>query len=269
MERKKKKIYVKNNTCVDNCSMLFNSFEYESKCYENCPNGSYKYIYFDSNDNYYLNCSNEGDLQGFYLDEDDSFYKMCYPSCKKCNKEGNEIRHNCLECKENYPYQFNNLNSTNCYSNCSNYHYYNNITKNFYCTNTSECPSNYNKLISYKKECIDNCQNDIKYKYEFNNECFIECPNGTINDSFHCINIDSKDLYDIIKNKIMNNFKNNFNLTLKEERIIPEIHYYEMLIDKILVKFSSTNSSRINKNKNMTAIDLGKCEDVIKNFYNI
>jgi len=145
-----KKIIVENNTCVDSCDLVLNTFDYYSKCYKECPNGSYTYISFDMDNNYIINCSNYSD--GLYLDNDDSFYKLFYPSCKTCDKEGNDIYHNCLECKENYVYQFSYSNYTNCYENCSNYLYFNNMTKTFYCTDTLECPTNYKKLIIDKKK---------------------------------------------------------------------------------------------------------------------
>ena len=183
----RKRIIVSNNTCVDNCSIVFNTFEYDSKCYDNCPNGSYNYITFYSEDNYRIDCSNT--LEGLYFDEKDSIYKLCYSLCKTCIKEGNQYNHFCLECKTNYFYQDNDLNYGNCYRSCSNYFYYDSSTKALHCTNNLACPINYNKFIFDKKQCIDKCENDINYKYEFNNECYIECPQETINNSFQCINI--------------------------------------------------------------------------------
>ena len=145
----RKKIIVSNNTCVDNCSIVFNTFEYDSKCYDNCPNGSYNYITFYSEDNYRIDCSNT--LEGLYFDQKDSIYKLCYSSCKTCVKEGDEYNHYCLECKNNYFYQDNNLNYSNCHKNCSNYFYYDNSTKTLHCTNYLECPIKYNKFIFDKK----------------------------------------------------------------------------------------------------------------------
>ncbi len=42
---KRKRIIVENNTCVDNCSLVQNTFEYDFKCYRDCPFGNFKYIY--------------------------------------------------------------------------------------------------------------------------------------------------------------------------------------------------------------------------------
>ena len=280
----RKKIIVSNYTCVDNCSLIFNKFDYDSKCYDNCPIGSYNYIYFYFEDNYYINCSNTS--EGLYFDEKDSIYKLCYPSCKTCIKEGDEYNQYCLECKDNYFYQDNYLTYSKCYKNCSNY-YYDNSTKTLHCTNNLECPIKYNKFIFNKKECIDKCENDINYKYEYNNECYIECPNGTINNSFQCINISiieetskviistnnnineilNSTVLDNINEKIIISFKNGINFTLDEE-INPE-NYYEIKKGQILVKLISTYFFKKNQNINMTTIDLGLCENILKDFYNI
>ena len=112
----KKRIIANNGTCVDNCSLVFDTFEYDFKCYENCPLGNIKYIYNNSIDNLYFNCSNSS--EGFYLADNDSlFYKPCYETCKTCDKEGNNLTHNCLICQENYFYEYNYLNYFNCYNN--------------------------------------------------------------------------------------------------------------------------------------------------------
>ena len=48
------------------------------------------------------------------------------------------------------------------------------------CTETDNCTGNYNKFIFEKSKCIDKCENDDIYKYEYNNICFEKCPEGTI-----------------------------------------------------------------------------------------
>ena len=290
----RKKIIVSNNTCIDDCTLVLNTFDYDSKCYDICPSGSYNYIYLYSEDDYDIHCSNT--LEGLYYDEKDSIYKLCYPSCKSCIKEGDEYNHYCLECKKNYFYQDNYLNYSNCYQNCSKYYYYDNSTKALHCTNSFECPINYNKFIFNKKECLDKCENDINYKYEYNNECYIQCPNGTINNSFQCINIsnpedstkiiistnnnidemnDSTNIINEIhdstvidnNNKIIIYFKNGINFTLDQE--LNQENYYEIQKGKLSVKLISTYFFKKNKNINMTIIDLGLCENVLKDFYNI
>ena len=45
-----------------------------------------------------------------------------------------------------------------------------------------ECPEKYNKLIAKESKCIDECQNDDIYKYEYNSICYQQCPDKTFND---------------------------------------------------------------------------------------
>ena len=68
-----------------------------------------------NNTNSYINCYKNED--GYYLDTNDNVYKKCYSTCKRCDREGNEINNNCIECKDNYKYQVNYEVYYNCYNN--------------------------------------------------------------------------------------------------------------------------------------------------------
>ena len=115
-------------------------------------------------------------LEGYYLDNETSTYKLCYKSCKNCEKEGNEIENNCLECKFNYSFEILFDKYKNCYDNCSFYHYLNKNDNISYCTNNSVCPIEYNKLIEEKRECVASCEKETIYKYEFKSKCYSKCP---------------------------------------------------------------------------------------------
>ena len=43
--------------------------------------------------------------EGFYLDKRDLYYKPCYSTCKTCKEKGVELKHNCIKCKDNYPFE--------------------------------------------------------------------------------------------------------------------------------------------------------------------
>ena len=118
-------------------------------------------------------------LEGYYFDNETSTYKLCYKSCKNCEKEGNEIENNCLECKLVYRFEIHYNKYKNCYNSCQYYHYFDKNDNITYCTNDSVCPFNYNKLIEDKGECIISCEKEIKYKYEFNSKCYNHCPNNS------------------------------------------------------------------------------------------
>ena len=175
--------------CVKSC--IKNRFEYEYKnvCYHECPNNTYP-LFCDNEDN--INNSKEcleQTPQGYYLDINEKKNKKCYEYCKSCIREGNETYNNCEKCKDNLTFYKNPKNITNCYPKCNNYYYFNE-SNNFICIKESKCPDKYDKLIIDKKQCIDECQNDDKYKYEFNKQCYQKCPNNTINNetnSYKCI----------------------------------------------------------------------------------
>ena len=69
------------------------------------------------------------------------------------------------------------MKDNNCYETCD-YYFYFDLNK-YHCTENKMCPEKYNKLIINQSRCIDNCQNENIYKYEYNNICLEECPLNT------------------------------------------------------------------------------------------
>ena len=47
------------------------------------------------------------------------------------------------------------------------------------------CFKNNSKFIYEKNICIDDCKDDIEYKFEYNNICYNSCPTGTHNSSYN------------------------------------------------------------------------------------
>jgi len=142
-----------NDKC-QNCSL--ESLEKNLCLSCNIKNGYYPLLNNDSINNTFINCYNES-IKGYILD--DLEYKPCYNICENCigNKDENNIK--CRNCK------------LNCYNECD-YYYYFDENNEYFCTGTNKCPEKYNKLISGKKKCIENCSNDKEYKYEFNGICY-------------------------------------------------------------------------------------------------
>ena len=73
-------------------------------------------------------------------------------------------------------------NNTDCFKICQ-YYYYLNESNDYICTKSENCVDDYNKLIVEKSQCIDKCEKDNIYKYEYVNICYTECPEGTIKSS--------------------------------------------------------------------------------------
>ena len=288
LKSKQKKLINNNTECIDSCdNNMQYPYEYNGKCYENCINGFLKdengnqinkckceleqcldcpnvalnkNLCTKCNINYYpkendplnigkyiVNCYK--DLEGYYLDND--IYKQCYHTCKTCNIAGNNTFHNCLECNDIYPFGIQNGNYLNCSENCS-YYYYSDKQNNYFCTNNLSCPKEYPKLNVEKNECIKNDIKDI-IKDFIKNETEIKPGKEQI------------EYYD--------------NLIYTIEQFIASENYDTSKLDngkdevietdKMTVTLTTSKNEKSNINNNMTAINLGTCENLLKDIYNI
>ena len=270
------------NKCIDDCKKEdIYKYEFNNSCYQKCPNDTY--LIEDKND---FVCYDKNP-DGYYLDLEKSVYKNCYETCDKCKIEGNELNNNCEICKKNYTFYQNLMNVSNCYKTC-NFYYYFNESNNFRCTNLFKCPKEYNKLIKNKNQCVDDCKNTDVYRYEYNNTCYQECPNGTIhNDNdyicFNYQNMETTNTIDINPNlsstidilstylereemdREIENFReliSNFSITENKEDIISKK-------DNVQFQMTTSDNQKKNSNKNVSTIDLGDCETKLKNIYGI
>mgnify|MGYP002623978106 CR=1 FL=1 len=264
----------------------------------NNKDGYYQKENDSTNIDIFVNCYKDLELQGYYLDN--SIYKECYFTCKECDKYGNETHNNCLECKDNYLF---NKENKNCYYDICNYYHYYDSNKNYHCTITEQCISDYNKLIKEKKECTNDCSKDNIYKYEYNNECYSSCPEDTIissNNNLLCEKIDNHneseietEIETIPKNCSLNDYfigncvLNNLSLFQQKEFIkylIQEIEsgYFSDIFNKdskkdlifkdnkIIFQITSISNQSNNKyNNDLSRIVLNGCEDSLKTKYNI
>ena len=210
-----KTIYKCDNKCY-NCS-------FESMLSNLCTscNGKNNYYPVESQNSSFIECLNSNNSDGFYLDNKTYTYKECFPSCKKCHTLGDINVHNCIECKNNYTF----INNSNCFEICRYYYFFNSLNE-YKCTSKKECPSDFNKLIKDKNQCIDNCTKDEKYKYEYKNVCYEYVIEDTVIPSYSEL-IDNKNrenltqynisdiLYKIINNRDKHN-NNDLLLKLKE-----------------------------------------------------
>ena len=258
-------------------------YEYNNICYDNCPSGSYS---LNQNDKYL--CLNTAP-DGYYLDLTEKIFKQCYSTCSKCDKGGDAQNNNCIECKLNYIFLYNPLNISNCYSKCDFYYYFDEFN-NYRCTEKYNCPEEYSKLIVDENKCIKECKNDDIYKYEYNNKCYSTCPEKTsyseINET--CID-DMSNIY-----KCSNNNDSLVSLcNMKDIKNNTEI--YNIIRDFILQEYSSDSeksqviegqddiiyqittgknelellNGNISEDYNLSIIDLGECETILREAYNI
>ena len=254
--RRNIKICLGQNTCIDNCNRCSNKYEYYNICFYKCPENTYPKI------NEFL-CLDKKP-KGYYLKRSISKYSLCYEFCSDCNKEGNEINNNCIECKNGYQFLKDSMYSSNgnCYEIC-NYFFYFDEFNHFNCVR--ECPEEFNKKINEKNKCINECKNDDIYKYEYNNICYKNCPNKSrFLYNFYCIDefINNQTIYlELIKNKVINNanieeLNEGNDLTFNNQEVI----------------YTISTTSNQNKNllkNNVTSVNLGDCINKLKDKYNI
>ena len=197
-----KKKDIKNKICVESCQNK--KYEENNICLNECEIGSYP-IFCESNDcdENQIECYNYIP-EKYYFDSDSKSYKKCYETCKSCSEEGSKRQNNCIECIDGYSFLDEPLYGKNCFKKCQYYYYFDEFdeSNHYKCTLREMCPDNY-KLISSKKKCIDKCENDNIYRYEYNLTCYIDCPDDTIKqeNTYICNKIENKEITTIIVSK--------------------------------------------------------------------
>ena len=218
-------------TCVD-----------ETNCKEcNIKEGYYPHFNEGSN-----NCfSYETIKDGYYLDMNEITWKKCYEKCGTCNAPGNSANMNCLSCNQNLTNEKTNL-------------LYDFIFINGNCM--EECPNNL--FLTSEKECVESCPNDT-YEFTYNYTCLKYCPNNyEINkEQNKCImkSVDNTISSEEFKSQITGNIKTFMN----SSDLINGSNF-------IAVFLASDNMEpKEQLEKGISAIDLGNCTQVIKDYYNI
>ena len=143
-------------------------------------------------------------------------------------------------------------------------------------TTLPQCPEDYNLLIREKRKCIDNCQKDSIYKYQYNGECYVKCPKDTNEDNIDhickVINIESCtmsssqfELNDFLKEggveKIAKTYAKEFNYTTKHISLLKNEVYSIMLYkDKDCINELGLS---------MPEIDFGECYEKVQYEYKL
>ena len=324
--KKKQKKILDDNKCTDSCADNpdFN-FESNGKCVKNCPKGYYEESsikkckcdlekclscspeslshnlcikcnegfypkYNDpSNKLNYIDCYKN--ISGYYLDSINSIFKPCYNTCETCDISGNSENHNCIKCKQEFNFAINKNSFLNCYDK--------NQESN---TNEIKCDIDKNKYIPILNQCFKTCGESKKYKYEYNNNCFEKCPNGTKSskkDEYICKTTCSEDTpYEDLNtgkciskcnvNEMFNGICkiNNENLTKNEKlstKIVDEIlnnnlnellediikNNNDVIIEEDNAVHQITSLKNQNGKNNLSSIDFGGCEDLLRSKYKI
>ena len=180
------------------------------------------------------------------MDKDESLYKKCYDSCETCEIQGNNIAHNCKKCDNKLTMEFAVNNYYNCYQNCSYYYYFDNFS-NYHCTINGSCPYEY--PILKNRECEEH--------KEMKNLVLDLLNNITKEDETKYYDTIFENLEDLFTSDSYNTF----GLDSGKDEVIE--------IDKVKVVLTSSQNQKININNNMTNINLGECENILRQVYNL
>ena len=194
--------------------------------------------------------------------------------------------------------RYNNIPDSKCYQICSYYFYFDENEKKYICTEKSECPASYSKLIHEKNECVKSCSNTKNHIYEFNNICLEKCPDNFIalrerqnsctlecnkNEPFLNINelkctstcsIKERQNKLCITNYIprKDDDINIFNIILEQSRLELLNNFDYSTVDGAPIKedLASITITRTKKeNNDPNDINLGECKDRLKEHNNI
>ena len=121
-------------------------------------------------------------------------------------------------------------------------------------------------IIIEKEKCIDNCENDDTFKYEYDNLCFIECPNGTFiskEDNFLCESLVCDNYINSEKTQCFDNIPDGYFLFDSKNKIIDKCHP-----DCRTCKIGQEkNNSNCESCLNSKYLDLGNCVNSCPNDY--
>ena len=123
----------------------------------------------------------EQNYPDYFFDTGTGFYRPCYEKCATCSEKGDGKDNNCLTCSTGYIFKPDYEDSLNCVPKYKYLYYYNEYDQ-YSTTDSQNCPENFPIKIQEKNKCIDKCKKDPTYKYTYNNLCYEQCPNNTIDD---------------------------------------------------------------------------------------
>ena len=206
--------------------------------------------------------------KNLYFNDISQSYDLCYETCGTCNKGGNVSENNCLTCASNLIKEPE-KNSSNCVENCRYLYYYNPLGI-FSCTEDEQCPVESSLIIRAKNKCIDKCSNDGNNKYQYNGECLVYCPSGTVANKFNICQINNTSTCSISELKLnLNEAIDQSNVILVAKNYANEFYYTNNHISKFMGSnfkmILYKNSFCIDKLKlNITKIGFDSCIKQLK-----
>ena len=194
-------------------------------------------------------------------------FQACYHSCHNCSKDinnSNNLNHNCLSCKFNYYPSPQNPN--NCYAKeekKTNWYFDEENSIFGFCHDKCSCsctgPNNNDCL-----PCTNELYFDITYNHNEINISDTDINNSEIvMETSNLRNDFIESISDITLNDFKNQIKNDITSLINSSKVINGSNF-------LAVVLSSDNMEPEEQIKNgISAIDLGNCTNVIKEYYNI
>ena len=209
-------------------------------------------------------------LKKFFPDEQSGEYKPCYKTCKRCEREGNEIAHYCLECESDYMFRPGNNPYNNCIADSS--YYYISPYGQIKSMDILQCPEEAKYLIKDSSSCIYNCEADSTYKWLYNGNCVDQCPSGTQKVDYICLvdsntcTLGTNDL--ILKNNSLD-IINTYAKTYVSEFNYTNKHITQYINDNYTIILFKTASCIKELELELPYPDFKECYTKIQNAYNI
>ena len=196
-------------------------------------------------------CIHKDESIPYYYYELTQFSK-CYDTCEYCKSKGNSTNHQCMKCKSDLIVS---PNLTQCICDITQY-YWSLINDAYVCQDDTHCTDSYPYLIENTKQCVSSCPNDKKL---YQNICYEECPEGTKESMNICEEI-----------KITNDVPLNETINIIEDNILDAYNNYSVIhTDNSTIEIIDTSNPEINNLTNVSRINLGECEQILKSYYNI
>ena len=273
--------------CMEKCEKCNTESVSKDQCIT-CNNGNNFFMKENDDKNFanFVNCYTSL-VEGYYLDQEEKKYKKCFEKCKNCDGKGIITEHKCTECHPDFT-----LNGTNCYEICP-YYYYFDTEGIYHCTVEEKCPFKYN-LIPEKRQCIDDCKNDDVYNFTHRGICldheyipqcndssmYIERETGDCAEE--CDAIDFLFNYCGLRNNIPLNQDQVVTMLIEaiengtlsgyiQEILEGKSRDYLVMEDSITYHLTTLKENNLLSKtiSNVSSIDLGDCENKLRDKYNI
>ena len=211
------------------------------------------------------NCMTKQEMIGtkYYFDETSQKFKKCFEDCLTCSIGGDSNDMKCDTC--GFPKQYY-AEPHNCIDDIT--HYYKDEVNNIYKKCYRTCYSCNAKSLESEHNCT-RCEDNYHFIYNVKGKCITEdeSPSNTYLDP-------SDNTYKLLSERCSScDTANNCINCIREAQIIENIlEMNEDFIQKnknIIFQISTSYNQKNNQNNNISTINLGNCEKILKKKYNI